>query len=111
MYSSPNERETMRKAKKSLLVTLLTTCLIGGSIGAAVAGGLLGTIVLGPIFGAVLATAAGYTAAKGFEQMPNVQQSMKTIGKHSFVGLVKIRINLSGTQRTCQLTHICGLYM
>ena len=35
MYSSPNERENMSKSRKSLLMSALTACLIGGSIGPA----------------------------------------------------------------------------
>merc|ERR1711918_81201 len=59
------------------------------TIGAAVAGGLVGSIILGPFIGVVLALGAGYTAAKGVEKFPKVQTSMKTIGKHSFVGMIK----------------------
>lgn len=61
------------------------------TVGAAVAGGLVGSIFLGPFIGVVLALGAGYTAAKGVEKFPKVQSSMKTIGKHSFVGMVKAK--------------------
>ena len=33
MYSSPNERETMHKIRKSLLMSALAACLVSGSIG------------------------------------------------------------------------------
>merc|ERR1711959_544863 len=61
------------------------------TVGAAVAGGLVGSIILGPIIGVVLAIGAGYTAAKGVDKFPKVQSSMKTIGKHSFVGMIKAK--------------------
>jgi len=61
------------------------------TIGAAVAGGILGSIMLGPFIGVALAIGAGYTAAKGVEKFPKVQSSMKTIGKHSFVGMIKAK--------------------
>lgn len=61
------------------------------TIGAAVAGGLVGSLLLGPFIGIALAIGAGYTAAQGVEKFPKVQSSMKTIGKHSFVGMIKAK--------------------
>ena len=61
------------------------------TIGAAVAGGLIGTIFLGPLIGAIIAVGAGYSAAKGIDNMPKIQSSMKTLGKHSYTGIIKAK--------------------